>query len=195
MTIEAFLRDRRSRRSLFHAAGVSMLGASAVFLGACGNGGGATGAAPAGGSGEEVAILNSALDLEHLAVAAYIAGAPLLGGDTRRLASRLLAHEQQHADALARTIRDLGGTPHAPRSSYDLPELDGPSDVLRLANDLEHTAVAAYLDALPRLSSPDLRATAAAIVTTEAEHVAVLLGALGRPQVPSAFVTGERRAR
>jgi len=51
-------------------------------------------------------------------------------------------------------------------------------------------AIAAYLDALPKLSSPDLRATAAAIVTTEAEHVSVLLGALGRPPVPTAFVTG-----
>ena len=29
-----------------------------------------------------------------------------------------------------------------------------------------------------------------AIVTNEAEHVSVLLGALGRPQVPTAFVTG-----
>ena len=51
---------------------------------------------------------------------------------------------------------------------------------------------AAYLDALPRLSSHDLRATAASIVTTEAEHASVLLGALGRPQVPTAFVVGKR---
>ena len=57
---------------------------------------------------------------------------------------------------------------------------------------IENRAIAAYLDALPKLSSPDLRATVASIVTTEAEHASVLLGALGRPQVPSAFVVGRR---
>ena len=64
-------------------------------------------------------------------------------------------------------------------------------DVLLLANMIEHEAIAAYLDALPKLSSTDLRAMAASIVTNEAEHVSVLLGALGRPQVPTAFVAGK----
>ena len=57
---------------------------------------------------------------------------------------------------------------------------------------IENTAIAAYLDALPKLSSPDLRATAASIVTNEAQHVSVLQGALARPEVPAAFVVGKR---
>jgi hypothetical protein len=61
---------------------------------------------------------------------------------------------------------------------------------MRFAVDLENTVVAAYIDALPKLSKADLRSTAAAIVTCEAEHIAVLLGALGQPQAPAAFVVG-----
>ena len=66
--------------------------------------------------------------------------------------------------------------------------------MLRFAVDLENTVIEAYLDAIPKLSSPDLRQTGAAIVSNEAEHISVLLGALnpGDPaaQVPNAFVTG-----
>lgn len=43
---------------------------------------------------------------------------------------------------------------------------------------------------MPKLSDGRLRGTAAAILTNEAEHVSVLLGAMGRPPVPAAFVTG-----
>ena len=63
--------------------------------------------------------------------------------------------------------------------------------MLRFALDLEQTAIAAYIDALPKLSNGDVRATAAAIITNEAEHAAVLLDALGRDPVPAAFVTGK----
>ena len=63
--------------------------------------------------------------------------------------------------------------------------------MLRFAVDLENTAIAAYIDALPKLGKGDLRATAAAIIANEAEHVAVLLGALGMEQVPGAFVFGK----
>ncbi|MEA2191912.1 MAG: hypothetical protein QOI73_2033, partial [Solirubrobacteraceae bacterium] len=73
----------------------------------------------------------------------------------------------------------------------DFPELRSQTDVLRFAVDLENTAIAAYIDALPKLGKGDLRATAAAIVSNEAEHVAVLLGALDEDQVPFAFVVGK----
>lgn len=63
--------------------------------------------------------------------------------------------------------------------------------MLRFALDLENTAIAAYIDALPKLSQGDLRATAAGIIANEAEHVTVLLDALGRDPLPAAFVTGK----
>ena len=193
MDIDGFLRDPVSRRRLFHMSGVSAIGASAVFLAACGedetsDGGGS--APAAGGDEADAEILNSALDLELMAVAAYKAGARHLKGSILDVGQTFLEHEQEHADGLQRAVRDLGGRPNRAKSAYDFPTLRSQEDVLRFAVDLENTAVAAYIDALPKLSDGQLRATVAAIVTTEAEHLSVLLDALGRPPVPGAFVVG-----
>ena len=186
------------RRELFRLAGITTVGGSAVFLAACGGDDDEDDEArttDTGGGEGDVAVLNSALDLEHLAVAAYGAGAPLLRGETREVGALFRDQEQEHADGLAQAIRDLGGTPNRPKPAREYAPMFGDlrneEDVLRFAVDLENTAVAAYIDALPKLTSPELRATAAAIVTNEAEHLSVLLGALGEPQVPDAFVTGE----
>jgi len=192
MDIDGFLRDSQSRRRFFHMAGVSVAGGSAIFLAACGDS-----AKPLVQSGPDesdqadVEILNGALDLELMAVAAYKAGAAQLRGSMLQVGKLFLAQEQEHADGLSAAIKDAGGKPNRAKSSYDFPALGSQTDVLKFAVDLENTAIAAYIDALPKLSKGDLRATAASIVTAEAEHVSVLLDALGRNPVPSAFVTGK----
>jgi rubrerythrin len=200
--VNEFLKDPRSRRTFFRGAGVTFVGGSAVFLAACGDDNGGSGAGSpdttstsAGGGKGDVAILNSALDLEHTAVAAYTAGAALLKGAVLDVGKQFLAQEKEHVAGLQQAIKQLGGTPNQPKASYDFPTLSNQMDVLKFANDLEHTAVAAYVGAIPKLTDPKLRGTAAAIVTNEAEHIAVLLGALGRDpfgQVPDAFVTGTK---
>lgn len=185
------------RREFFRLAGVTTVGGSAVFLAACGDDDedDAARTTDTGGGEGDIAVLNSALDLEHLAVAAYTAGAGLLEGDVREVGALFRDQEQEHADGLAQAIRDLGGTPSEPKPEREYAPmfegLESQEDVLRFAVDLENTAVAAYIDALPKLTSGELRGTAAAIVTNEAEHISVLLGALGEDQVPDAFVTGE----
>lgn len=197
MEVEKFLRDPRSRRSFFRLSGVSVVGSSAMFLAACGDtepqadSFGKQGSQSSEVDRADVEILNSALDLENMAVAAYTAGAKLLKGDALAVGRQFLGHEQEHADGLTQAIKNLGGRPNRKRDSFDFPTLRDQSDVLRFAVELENTAVAAYIDALPKLNKADLRATVAAIVTNEAEHIAVLLGALGRPQFPDAFVIGK----
>jgi len=184
-----------SRRAFLRLAGVTTAG-GAAFL-ACGDDDEGVGGS-VGSQQRDVRILNSALDLEHTAIAAYTAAAPLLRGPALTLGRRFLLHEKEHAAALEQAIRDLGGTPNRPRRAEEyrrqLPNLRSQRDVLRFAVDLENAAVEAYIDLIPRLSSPDLRQTGAAIVSNEAEHISVLLGALnpGDPaaQVPQAFVTG-----
>jgi rubrerythrin len=192
MDLDRFLRDPLSRRRFFRMSGVSVAGGSAMFLAACGGDDTDT---PATGPDEsdaaDVEILNSALDLELMAVAAYKAGAMLLTGEVLAVGRQFLEHEQEHADGLATAIKDAGGRPNRSKPSYDFPQLKSQTDVLRFAVDLENTAIAAYIDALPKLGKGDLRATASAIVANEAEHVAVLLGALGEQQVPDAFVVGK----
>ncbi len=192
MDVDSFLRDPHSRRRFFRMSGVSVAGGSAMFLAACG--GDDTTSAPLGpdeSDEADVEILNSALDLELMAVAAYKAGAARLTGSVLEAGKLFLEQEQEHADGLASAIKDAGGKPNRAKSAYDFPQLGSQNDVLRFAVDLENTAIAAYIDALPKLGKGDLRATAAAIVANEAEHVSVLLGALGEQQVPDAFVVGK----
>jgi rubrerythrin len=193
MDIDGFLRDPLSRRRLFGMAGVSAAGASAALLAGCGDDtkDPNTRTAPDESDTADVEMLNSVLDLELMVVEAYKTGAAHLSGRALRIAKGFLEQEQAHADALAAAIKDAGGTPNGPKSHYDFPRLRSQRDALRFAVRLENTAIAAYIDALPKLSQRDLRATAAAIVTCEAEHVAVLLGALGEPQAPRAFVLGQ----
>jgi rubrerythrin len=183
--VDRLLRDPLSRRRFFHASGVAVSGGSVAFLAACG---GSTKKEPAA----DLDILNSAIDLEHMAVAAYTAGAPLLKGETLTLARQFLGHEKEHADALSQVVLQGGGRPHKPKSRYDFARFGTARDVLRLVVMIENVAIAAYVDALPKLSSGALRATAASIMTNEAEHLAVVMGMLGEPQAPSAFVVGRR---
>ena len=191
MDIDGFLRDPLSRRRFFHMSGVSVAGGSAVFLSACGDDTKTPVVGPDESDEADVEILNSALDLELMVVAAYKAGAAQLKGDVLAIGKLFLEQEQEHADGLMSAIKDAGGTPNKAKKSYDFPELRSQTDVLRFAVDLENTAIAAYNDALPKLGEGDLRATAAAIISNEAEHVAVLLGALGEEQVADAFVVGK----
>lgn len=190
------------RREFMQFASLTMAGGSAAFVAACGGGEAATSPATRAGGGTvaggDLAILNGALDLENAAAAAYTAYIPLLSGPTRSHAILFRDHEQEHADGVAQAIKDLGGTPNPARSEAEytkalgLGGLRGQKTVLRAALGIENMAVAAYLDAIPKLSIGELRGTAAAIVTNQAEHISVLLSALGRPAVPEAFVTGER---
>ncbi len=165
------------------------MGGAPVLLAACG-GGDDESAKPKPRSAD-VDVLNTALDLEHTAVAVYTAGEPLLRGGMRALGRQFRDQEREHAAALVRAIKDLGGTPNKPRTRYPMPSLRDQAAFLEFVKDFEDTLVAAYLEALPKLSDPQLRAAAAATLTTEAEHISVLLAALGKPRVPEAFVSGE----
>jgi rubrerythrin len=190
MDIDGFLRDPRSRRRFFQTSGVTVAAGSAVLLAACGDGSTDPVTGPDESDQADVEILNAVLDLELMSVAAYKVGAGRLRGDVLQIGKTFLAQEQEHADGLSSAIEDAGGRPNRAKSSYDFPQLRSQRDVLRFAVDVENTAIAAYLDALAKLSQGDLRATTAAIITAEAEHVSVLLDVLGVDPAPAAFVTG-----
>jgi rubrerythrin len=79
-----------------------------------------------------------------------------------------------------------------PRSEYlgTFPRLRGDRDALSFALDVETTAVGAYADALGKIATDGVRAALGSILIAEAEHASLVLGELGRPQVPEPFVTG-----
>jgi rubrerythrin len=142
----------------------------------------------------DAAILGALLDQEHSSIAAYMLLATRLRGGARASAQRFAGHERSHADALSRAISSLGASPSSPRPQSEyaagFPRLRGPRDALSFALDVETTAVAAYADALGKFATDAVRVMAASILVTESEHAAVVLGDLGRPQVPEPFVTG-----
>ncbi|MGI8846108.1 MAG: ferritin-like domain-containing protein [Thermoleophilaceae bacterium] len=146
-------------------------------------------------------LLNAALAMEHRLAAIYTAAAAVPAGRSARdTVERLRRHEAEHARGLEEAIRDLGGTPDAalPAAEYRtllrLRSLTTPADIWRLAMRLENQTIAAYLEALPKLSIGQLRQTVSAIVASEAEHLALIAAESdpGRPtlQAPQAFVTG-----
>ena len=196
MDLDETLKDPRSRRAFLHTAGAGGLAASTgLFVAACG------GSSPLSKSREaaesetlvirasDVEVLNTVLDLEHMAIAAYTAGIPLLSGRARAAAVRFLGQELSHATKLAGAVRGAGGKPSPPQASYDLGNPRGPAQVLALLDQLEGSLVDVYLDSIPKLSPGWLRADVASILANEGQHIAMLRAARGLPPAPSAFLT------
>jgi Ferritin-like domain len=177
-----------SRRGLLRAAGAGLAGAIAA---GCGH---ATLRAQVHNSkpvlDTDVELLNHLLHLEHVGIAAYTAGTPLLAPATVKAGQLFLNDELAHAGALAGLIRAAGSKPIKPAPSYDLGHPRSSREVLALLHRIEQEQIAAYLDALPRLEPAVVKQSVASILANDAQHVAVVRAALGQPAVPSAFVTG-----
>ena len=182
------------RRGFLAVAGTALAGG---VLAACGSSNDdsagiatETGAERSSAGSADVALLNQALGLEQRLVATYDAAMARLKGSLRRTAQDFHGQEREHADALAQAVSSLGATPQGAHDRYALPSLPDDAAVLRYAMGVEETAIAQYLDLIPKFSSPDLRGSMASILTVEAEHVSVLLQELGSDPVPAAFVRG-----
>jgi rubrerythrin len=145
-----------------------------------------------GGGESDVRILNTALGAELEAIAAYQVGAEsgLLTAAVKPVALEFQGHHKAHADALAGTVKKMGGKPVEAKSKYDFPvdKLKNQSDVLQFAAGLEKGAVSAYLGAVPTFADRELAKVAASILGDEAMHWAVLRQVLGEQPVPAAFV-------
>ena len=180
------------RRRLISATGLALSATAVAMLG--GREALAAGAKPsAETTAADVRILNSALGSEREAIAAYQVGAEsgLLKPDVLKLAVGFQSDHKAHAGALEATVRKLGGTPVAAKTSYSFPtdKLKSQADVLQFAAGLEKGAVSAYLGAVPLFADRQLAQVAASILGDEAMHWAILLQALGLPPVPVAFMS------
>jgi len=146
----------------------------------------------AGAAANDVKILNAGLAAEYQGIAAYQVGAEsgLLQKPVLDLAVQFQSQHKAHADLLAATVKQFGGTPVTPKQNYDFPvsQLKSQNDVLRFAAGLEQGAVSAYLVAVPAFENRDLAKAAASILGDEAMHWAILRHALGENPVPAAFV-------
>lgn len=141
----------------------------------------------------DAAVVNDVLKLEQQAVALYTGALRRLAGPAKELGRTLVAAEQEHVDQLSSAVGKLGGVARRPKGAYDLPQLTGQAEALRAFDRMEARLIAAYLDALPKITDPDVRTTMAQILAAEAEHAAVLDGRLGREQAPDALVRGSAK--
>jgi rubrerythrin len=182
-----------ARRALFVRSGALALSATAIAL-LSGNDSLAQGMG--GNAAQDVNILNVALGLEHEAIAAYQLGATsgLLEKAVLDTAVQFQSHHKGHRDALASTIRKLGGEPVAakPDSEYAralrADTLKSQADVLALATKLELGAANAYIGVIPSFKDPALAKVAARLAADETMHWTVLSAALGQP-LPMAALT------
>jgi rubrerythrin len=143
--------------------------------------------AAAGGEGQDVAILNVALGLEHEAITAYQLGAEsgLLQKPVLDVAVLFQSHHKAHRDALVATIEKLGGKPVTARSNDDVAKalnaasLKSQTDVLTLARKLEGGAANAYIGVIPSFKDAQLAKVAARLAADETLHWTALSQALG----------------
>jgi hypothetical protein len=188
--------DGASRRALLRGAGQALVGAGALAaLGGCG------GQAPSGPQAvkqaaqpvahTDVEILTAALVLERRTVSAYVASIPLLPRSQVKGAKAFLSEELAHTGELISLIKAAGGKAPDRADSYDIgrpPRNVG--EVLGLLHSFERLQIASYLSWLPRLSPAPVRAAVSSILACDAQHIAVLRAAQGKPALVSPFVTG-----
>lgn len=147
---------------------------------------------------KDIDILNIALGLEHEAIGAYQlgAGSGLLQKAVLDVALQFQGHHKVHRDALAATVRKLGGQPVAEKKLDDYARelnaaaLKSQADVLSLATRLELGASNAYLSVIPAMGDRELAKVAARLAADETMHFTVLTGALGRPLPAGALSFG-----
>jgi hypothetical protein len=174
-----------SRRQLL--SGVSAAGAGAVLAG-CGTPSATS--LPGSVLEADVHTLNRLIRAEYYAVAAYVAGIPLLSGGDAPAAKQFLEQDLSHIEDLAELVRKAGVKPYVSGQVYNLGHPRDRIEVLVLLHHAEQVTLRAYLDAIPQLSPGVVKATAASLFANDAQHASTIRGRLGMAPVPEAVVTG-----
>jgi rubrerythrin len=143
----------------------------------------------AAAGGGDLGILNFALTLEYLEAKFYEEAKSRAkpSGELKNLVNLLAEDEQQHVEALAATVKQLGGKPVA-EPKFDF-AYSGTSGFLELAQTFEDTGVSAYNGAAPMIKSKEVLAAAGGIVQVEARHAAAIRLQNKADPAPDAFDT------
>jgi Domain of unknown function (DUF4439) len=189
--------DGRSRRGVLGGA-VATVGA--VALAGCGGSSGSAGADSTSGqtgtspsadaSPRDVELLTAALELERRTVQAYVACIPLLSPANAKAAAVWLSAELEHTGALIGLIFQAGAKAQPRANSYDIgPMPSNQAQALARLASLEQLQISYYLRIISQLQLAAARASVSAILSSDAQHIALLRLVQGKPAVPSAFVT------
>ena len=137
---------------------------------------------------DPVTALNTILALEHQAIFTYVSVAHFLSPAVAATADGFRMDHEAHRDALSAKVTALGGTPAPAKATYDV--APAPTDqvsALKALAALEDTAGKTDYRMLAGTASGDLRAFLMTIMSNEAQHSAILLGATGQTPIPAPF--------
>jgi len=156
------------RRRFLQLAGGSV--AAAALLAACGDDAASVDTSEFGKG--DVGVLNFALTLEHVNVAFYkaLAEAGVLAYAPQELSEWFGEDEEEHAAALSKEIKKLGGTPvAAPETSFSFTSEE---DAIAQVEELENAIAAGYLGQLLNVKGEAAQSLLVSIHTVEARHAA-----------------------
>ena len=185
--------DSSRKRFLKMMGGTSAAAAFTIFLAACGEdekkkSGGEPKQSSGGGSMKgDLEIVQYALTLEHLETDFYdavIKSGVIKDKALAEVATAIRDNEQEHVDALTKTVEQLGGKPMKPKTTFDAVIKGGAQKVLETAATVENLGAAAYLGQAGRIKSKEVLAAALSIHTVEARHAAALNKVVGKTIVP-----------
>lgn len=118
--------------------------------------------------------------------------AGIVRGDPLKALRRILFNEQEHLAALAGVLTGAGQVPPS-ADDFEFSYPDGtfasPASAARLGVTLETALLGIHLGAVAAYAPPDLRAAAASIAASEAEHLAFLRGLAGNRPIGISFPT------
>jgi Ferritin-like domain len=192
MLSNRIMRGRAVRRA---PAALALLAATLGLLGCSGGGGETTTAVP--DKEADAAILNHVLSRQLAAVGAYEAVRGRLSGPDLAAALRFHAQEQEHVDALIKTLRGLGAGVEPEPQEIEPSEMKTRKDVLLFLYEVESATIDTELSAISDLTSPWPPALLGSIVANQAQHLSFLRRALGAKPleaIPSAFEDGTTAA-
>lgn len=141
----------------------------------------------------DVDILNFALTLEYLEAAFYTEALEQVGGlsgDVKEIATTIRDDESEHVDALAATVKKLGGKPVAAPGVDFGKAFANQKSFLTTAVVFEDLGVGAYNGAGPSIKSKEVLAAAGSIVQVEGRHAGIVRLLNGDKIAPSAFDKG-----
>lgn len=168
---------------------------AAISLGACGSGGETTSAVSDKETDGEV--LNQVLSRQLAAVGAYEAVRDRLSGPDLEAALDFHGQEQEHVDALVKTMRGLGQRAEPQPEEIEPEGVKTRRDVLAFLYEVESATIDSELNAISELSTPWPRSLLGSIVANQAQHLTYLrrlLGAKPLEAIPSAFEDGTTAA-
>lgn len=169
--------------------------AVAVLLVGCGGGGGGgtTGADTQSDNEADAELLDKVLSRQLGAVGVYERMLPELHGRDEDWARRFRGQEQEHADAIVKTLRALGGEADAEPEEVDIPELRNRGERLGFLYELEGTTIDYELSIVSQLHEAWPRSLLSSTVANQGQHrliIRQLLGDRGAEAIPSAFEDG-----